>query len=169
MILGSNIQNSPKNSIDSILSIMILNKLVKKQPQSYKRQYLLFLRQMTQKYESNIGMLIALMRGLYSFSSQNQLQITEDYSNIPLPFLSSLVSYLYRNDSAQLESGYLILEFLLHLLKRPSNKPVLNHLIKSQNELYLLKTYINDGVTSSLMIDLIASLGNQQTISVIYN
>lgn len=31
MILGSNIQNSPKNSIDAILSIMILNKLVKKQ------------------------------------------------------------------------------------------------------------------------------------------
>jgi hypothetical protein len=69
MVLGSNIQNSPKNSIDAILSIMILNKLVKKQPESYRREYLLFLRQMTQKYEHNIGMLIALMRGIYSFSS----------------------------------------------------------------------------------------------------
>ena len=37
MVLGNNIQNSPKNSIDAILSIMILNKLVKKQPESYKR------------------------------------------------------------------------------------------------------------------------------------
>lgn len=129
MVLGYEVQNSPANSIDSILSVTILNKLIKKQPKAAHQDYLIFLRTMTQKFHENIGMLVALMRGYYTYSNDDELLVSQDCNNVPFLLLGNLLSYLYRNDSAQLESGYLIIEFLIHLLKRPENKVILQQLI----------------------------------------
>ncbi len=73
-ILATAVQNSPDNSISSILAVTILNKLVKKQ-QGFKAEYLQFLRVMARKFAGNVGMLIALMRGFYTFSSEEELII----------------------------------------------------------------------------------------------
>lgn len=131
MVLGYEVQNSPANSIDSILSVTILNKLIKNQTKTAQHDYLVFLRTMTQNYSDNIGMLIALMRGYYTYSNEDELLISQDCSSVPFLLLGNLLSYLYRNDSAQLESGYLIIEFLIHLLKRPENKILLQQVITS--------------------------------------
>lgn len=101
MVLGNSIQSSPPNSIEAVLSATVLNKLVKKQPNS-KGDYLLFLRSMSSKFADNIGMLIALMRGFYSFSSESDLIIAEEGSAVPFLLVRNLLSYLSRNDSAQL-------------------------------------------------------------------
>lgn len=109
MVLGYEVQNSPANSIDSILSVTILNKLIKKQSKAAQNDYLIFLRAMTQKFSDNIGMLIALMRGYYTYLSDDELLVSQDCNNVPFLLLGNLLNYLYRNDSAQLESGYLII------------------------------------------------------------
>lgn len=79
----------------------VLNKLVKKQ-QGFKAEYLLFLRAMARKFAGNVGMLIALMRGFYTFSSEEELIIAEEGNTVPLHMVRNLLAYLSRNDSAQL-------------------------------------------------------------------
>jgi hypothetical protein len=81
--------------------------------------------------------------------------------------VQTLLGYLSGNDSAQLESGFLILEFLLHLLKRSENRAILLQLAPTQTQLYLLKTYINDGITCQLIIDLIAALADPTAINAV--
>jgi hypothetical protein len=68
-ILAAVVQNSPANSIEAIMAVTVLNKLVKKQ-EGFKAEYLIFLRGVSRKFAANIGMLIVLMRGFYSFSSE---------------------------------------------------------------------------------------------------
>lgn len=41
-------------------------------------------------------------------------------------------------------------------------------MISSESQLFLLKTYVNDGITSPLIIDLIAALSNQITLSAVF-
>ncbi len=58
--------NTP-NSIDTILAIVILNKCLNSQPENQKQYYIMFLREMCGKYSSNIGMLIAIARGVHKY------------------------------------------------------------------------------------------------------
>lgn len=85
-----------------------------------------------------------------------------------LHLVNALINYVMRNDSAQNETGYIIIEFFVHLLKNEANKPILSSLLGNEHQLYLLKMFINDGMASSVLIDLIVGLGNSMIIQTIF-
>jgi len=64
-ILGSMIKENPSQSIDSIEALLILSKCLKSENASTKTYYLNFLREMAGKFSQNIGMLIAIARGIF--------------------------------------------------------------------------------------------------------
>jgi hypothetical protein len=53
------------------------------------------------------------------------------------------------------------------LLKRAENRTILLQLAPTNTQLYLLKTYINDGITSQLIVDLIAALADPAAITAV--
>ena len=90
-----------------ILEVIILNKCLKNLPQ-YQSHYACFLREIVSHYSNNVGMLIAIARGLYSYSSPNEYAIVNSLQGVPYLLVSSLVKYLLREDSAQMESAFLV-------------------------------------------------------------
>lgn len=74
--LGNKIKDGPADSIENILAVSILNKIMKSQSEADKKTYFVFLQQQASFYLQNIGMVIAIMRGLYDFSKPHLLKIT---------------------------------------------------------------------------------------------
>lgn len=64
-------------------------------------------------------MLIALARGIHKYFPEEETVIVNTINEKGVPFIliDRLMTYLQGDDSAQEESGYLILEFFIYLLK----------------------------------------------------
>lgn len=85
----------------------MLNKCARTGTAQQKQYYLSLLLQFVPQYSHNVGMLIAISRGIYLFSSVEQLSL-KDNSSLAL-LVGQLIQYLFREDSAQDESAYLVL------------------------------------------------------------
>ena len=110
VILGNEVKASAPQSIDTILAVLILTKSLRTSPTKAKAFYLSFLRESIEKYSSNIGMLIAISRGIYQLSPIPELALTNERgTGVPLAMIASLTNYLLRDDSAQDEAAYLVL------------------------------------------------------------
>jgi hypothetical protein len=64
-----------------------------------QREYLLFLKEMVGKYAGNVGMLLAIARGVYTYSSSEELILSNEAGiGVPAVLASSLSAYLFRTD-----------------------------------------------------------------------
>ena len=63
-------------SIETIPSVLILTKSFKTANKSTKEQFVKFLFEMAIKFHQNVGMLIALARGIYQYADIKSLKVT---------------------------------------------------------------------------------------------
>lgn len=128
-----------------------------------------FLLQISHAAQNQIGLILAISKGLAKCAISNKIQISETMFN---SIIQPLILYLTQSselDSSQTETvSYIALELLLKLFESSaSNKEILKNQLSPNFQMVVIQKYFHDGMVNSIIIELLTKLQNPDIIQFI--